>query len=66
LDISPKLLLEKVYELLGVPNLSVFSMMKDPQTLQNVVQQLVQQQVQQALMQMQQQQPPVDPNANAQ
>jgi hypothetical protein len=66
LDISPKLLLEKVYELLGVPHLSVFSMMKDPQTLQNVVQQLVQQQVQQALMQMQQQQPPVDPNANAQ
>ena len=43
LEMSPKLILEKIYELLGVGTLSEFSLMKDPQTLQNAVNQIVQQ-----------------------
>jgi len=51
LDISPKLILENIYELLGVGAISQFALSKDPQTLQNAVAQIVQQQVQQAIQQ---------------
>jgi hypothetical protein len=54
LEISPKLLLEKVYELLGIPNLRAFDIQKDPQTLQNAVAQIVQQVLMQQMQQMQQ------------
>lgn len=47
LEISPKLVLEKIYDLLGVGTLSEFSLLKDPQTLQNAVNQIVQQTLQQ-------------------
>lgn len=47
LEISPKLLIEKIYELLGVGSLDQFSLMKDPQTLQNLVNMIVQQTLQQ-------------------
>lgn len=57
LEISPKLLLRKIYELLGVGSLDEFALTKDPQTLQNVVQQLAQQMAMQMIEQMQAQQP---------
>lgn len=47
LELSPKLLLEKVYELLGVGSLQAFNIQKDPQTLQNMVNLIVQQTLQQ-------------------
>ena len=47
LEISPKLLIGKVYELLGVGSLEQFSLLKDPQTLQNLVQMIVQQSLEQ-------------------
>lgn len=47
LEISPKLLLEKIYELLGVGSLRQFDLAKDPQTLQNMVNLIVQQTMQQ-------------------
>jgi hypothetical protein len=43
LDLSPKLILESIYHLLGVGSLTEFSLMKDPQTLQNAVNTIVQQ-----------------------
>jgi hypothetical protein len=43
LEVSPKLMLEKIYELLGVGSLSQFDLRKDPQTLQTIVQQMIQQ-----------------------
>jgi len=46
LELSPKLLLEKVYELLGVGSLRAFDIQKDPQTLQNMVNLIVQQTLQ--------------------
>lgn len=45
MEVSPKLLLEKIYELLGVPNFRAFDLRKDPQTIQNIVMMLVQQQM---------------------
>jgi len=66
LELSPKLLVEKIYELLGVGSLANFNLAKDPQTLQMVVQQLAQQMAMQMLQQQQAQtaaQP--DPNAQA-
>lgn len=66
LELSPKLLVEKIYELLGVGDLSTYSLAKDPQTLQVVVQQLAQQMAQQIIAQTQQQQQPSTPsNADA-
>lgn len=47
LELSPKLLLEKIYELLGVGSLRQFDLAKDPQTLQNMVNLIVQQTLQQ-------------------
>ena len=52
LDVSPKLILESIYELLGVGALSEFALTKDPQTLQNAVNQIVQQQIQQYVQQL--------------
>jgi hypothetical protein len=61
MELSPKLLLNKIYELLGVPNTQAFNIMKDPKTLQNAVQQIAmqmaQQMVEQALQQQSAQQP---------
>lgn len=69
LEISPKLLIEKVYELLGVGSLEQFSLTKDPQTLQNVVNLIVQQTLQQYAAQLApaggQPQPANNPNAPA-
>jgi len=56
LNISPKLLFEKIYELLGVGSLSAYGLEKDPQTLQNIVQQIAQQMATQMFEQQQQQQ----------
>jgi hypothetical protein len=53
LDISPKLILESIYHLLGVGNISEFALSKDPQTLQNAVNQIVQQAIQQYAEQLQ-------------
>ncbi len=47
LELSPKLLLEKIYELLGVGSLKQFDLAKDPQTLSNMVNLIVQQTLQQ-------------------
>jgi len=58
MDLSPKLLLTKIYELTGVGNLDNYSLQKDPQTLMTVVQQLAQQMAMQMLEQQQAQQPP--------
>lgn len=60
LDLSPKLLLLKVYELLGVGSLDSYALTKDPQTLQNAVQQIAQQMAMQMIEQAQSQQPPAD------
>jgi hypothetical protein len=62
LELSPKLLLEKVYELLGVGSLQAYSIQKDPQTLQNMVNLIVQQSVAQYA---QQQQPAIGPGPDA-
>lgn len=62
LELSPKLLVEKIYELLGVGSLSSFSLAKDPQTLQVIVQQLAQQMAEQMLSQVQQQQQQTPPS----
>lgn len=51
LEISPKLLIERIYELMGVGNLNQFNLAKDPQTLQNVVTMMVQQTLQQYVQQ---------------
>ncbi len=58
LELSPKLLLEKIYELLGVGSLRQFDLAKDPQTLQNMVNLIVQQTLQEYASQ---QQPPGGP-----
>ncbi len=50
-EISPKLLLQKIYELIGLPDFDTFNLLKDPQTLQNVVQQIAQQMAVQMLEQ---------------
>lgn len=52
LDISPKLILESVYALLGVGTLQEFALTKDPQTLMNVVNTIVQQQLAQYVQQL--------------
>lgn len=54
LEISPKLLIHKIFELLGVPDLASFDIRKDPQTLQNAVQAIVMQVMQQQMAQQQQ------------
>lgn len=54
LQLSPKLLIEKIYELLGVGSLDQFNIMKDPQTLQRVIEMIVQQSLQQYATQQQQ------------
>jgi hypothetical protein len=63
MDISPKLLLEKIYELHGVGSLQNYSLQKDSQTLMNLVQQMAQQMAQQMVeqqaAQQQQQLPPI-------
>ena len=51
LQLSPKLLIEKIYELLGVGSLKAYDLAKDPQTLQNLVQQMAQQLAQQMVAQ---------------
>jgi hypothetical protein len=53
LELSPKLLLEKVYELLGVGSLQAYSIQKDPQTLQTMVNLIVQQSLAQYAQQQQ-------------
>jgi len=58
LELSPKLLLEKIYELLGVGSLKQFDLAKDPQTLTNMVNLIVQQTMQQYVEQQQPTQPP--------
>ena len=58
MELSPKLLLNKIYELLGVTGLSEMNLAKDPQTLQTIVQQLAQQMAMQMVEQAQQQQQP--------
>lgn len=52
LEISPKLLIEKIYELLGVGSLEQFNLAKDPQTLMNLVNMMVQQTMQQYAQQL--------------
>jgi hypothetical protein len=52
LEISPKLLIEKIYELLGVGSLQQFNLAKDPQTLMNLVNMIVQQTMQQYAQQL--------------
>jgi hypothetical protein len=47
MEISPKLILDKIYELLGVGSMEQFDLQKDPQTLQLLVQQVIQQTLQQ-------------------
>ncbi len=47
MEISPKLILEKIYELLGIGSLKQFDLQKDPQTLSNAVNQMIQQVLQQ-------------------
>lgn len=61
MELSPKLLLNKVYELLGVGSLQAYSITKDPQTLQNIVQQMAQQLAIQMLEQQAAQQPLTQP-----
>lgn len=53
LELSPKLLLEKIYTLLGVGSLDAYSITKDPQTLQKLIQQFAQQLAMQMLTQQQ-------------
>ena len=60
LNMSPKLLIERIYELLGMGSLAGFDLTNDPQTLQNVVQQLVQQGVQEQLANMTNAGPPAN------
>lgn len=60
LELSPKLLLEKIYELLGVPSLKAFDIRKDPQTLQNAVMSMIQ-----TIMQEQMQNLPAPTDENA-
>jgi len=64
MDLSPKLLLTKIYELTGIGNLDNYSLQKDPQTLMVVVQQLAQQMAMQMMEQQAAQQPA--PAANGQ
>lgn len=66
LELSPKLLIEKIYELLGVGSLSNFSLAKDPQTLQTIVMQLAQQMATQMVQQAQAQQPTTNESASPQ
>ena len=65
LQLSPKLLIEKIYELLGVGTLKAYDLAKDPQTLQNLVQQMAQQMAQQMLAAAPQQPPSNEPAPTA-
>jgi hypothetical protein len=56
LELSPKLLLQEIYQLLGVKGLSNYHITKDPQALQMIVQQMAQQMAMQMIEQAQQQQ----------